>query len=323
MDGPGRQIFSIFGPEGPPARLTPSCSAQRTTFASSAPAADPAGDPYGGAAARGAGSTTVAEGREAVARVLRQQDDRLLVVVGPCSIHDLAPASSTPHGCTRSRASSRDDLLVVMRVYFEKPRTTVGWKGLINDPRPRRHASTSTTACAWRAACCSTSRRWAAGGTEFLDPITPQFIADLVAWGAIGARTTESQVHRELASGLSMPVGFKNGTDGNVQVAIDAIRLGRVTRTTSSPSPSRAGGDRRDARQPDCHVILRGGNDGAELRCRARRARGRGAREGGPAGAADGRLQPRQQQQGSSAAARGARDVAAQIARRHAGQSSA
>src|SRR5262245_41844548 len=204
-------------------------------------------------------STTVAEGREAINRVLRDEDDRLLVVVGPCSIHDVAAARDY---ATRLRAAANrlaDDLLLVMRVYFEKPRTTVGWKGLINDPRLDGSFAINDGLGLARGLLLDLARMGLPAGCEFLDTITPQFIADLVSWGAIGARTTESQVHRELASGLSMPVGFKNGTDGNVQIAVDAVRAAShphsflsVTKQGLAAIVSTKGNDA-------CHVILRGG----------------------------------------------------------------
>ena len=205
-----------------------------------------------------AASTTVAEGREAATRILRGQDARLVVVVGPCSIHDVAAARE--YG-TRLKALAddlREDLLVVMRVYFEKPRTTVGWKGLINDPRLDGSFRINEGLGVARGLLLDLANLGLGAGCEFLDTITPQFIADLVTWGAIGARTTESQVHRELASGLSMPVGFKNGTDGNVQIAVDAVRAAShphhflsVTKQGLAAIVATKGNDA-------CHVILRG-----------------------------------------------------------------
>src|SRR5204863_369112 len=169
-------------------------------------------------------STTVAESREAVARVLRQQDDRLVVVVGPVSSHDVDAARECARGLHVLAAELADALVVVMRVYFEKPRTTVGWKGLINDPRLDGAFRVTAGLNLARSLLIDLAEMGVPSGCEFLDTITPQYIADVVSWGAIGARTTESQVHRELASGLSVPVGFKNGTDGNIQIAIDAIQ---------------------------------------------------------------------------------------------------
>ncbi len=205
-----------------------------------------------------AASTTVAEGREAVTRILRGRDDRLLVVVGPCSIHDVAAARGYGQRLKAAADRLRDDLLVVMRVYFEKPRTTVGWKGLINDPRLDGSFRINEGLGVARGLLLDLANLGLGAGCEFLDTITPQFIADLVTWGAIGARTTESQVHRELASGLSMPVGFKNGTDGNVQIAVDAVRAAShphhflsVTKQGLAAIVATRGNDA-------CHVILRG-----------------------------------------------------------------
>jgi 3-deoxy-7-phosphoheptulonate synthase len=209
-----------------------------------------------------AASATIAHGREQVQRVLRKHDDRLVAVVGPCSIHD--PAAGLEYGRRlRELADAlRDDLLVVMRVYFEKPRTIVGWKGLINDPLLDESFKINHGLRLARRLLLDLADLGLPTGTEFLDPITPQFIADLVSWGAIGARTSESQVHRELASGLSMPVGFKNGTAGSVQLAIDAIRSAAhphhflsVTKQGVAAIVSTRGND-------DCHLILRGGSSG-------------------------------------------------------------
>jgi 3-deoxy-7-phosphoheptulonate synthase len=204
-------------------------------------------------------STTVAEGRQAITRILGGLDGRLLVVVGPCSIHDVKAARE--YGARLRAVAERlaDDLLVVMRVYFEKPRTTVGWKGLINDPRLDGSFAINEGLGLARHLLLDLAEMGLGVGCEFLDTITPQFIADLVTWGAIGARTTESQVHRELASGLSMPVGFKNGTDGNIQIAVDAIRAAMhahhflsVTKQGVAAIVATRGND-------CCHLILRGG----------------------------------------------------------------
>ena len=206
--------------------------------------------------------TVVSKGRADVERVLRGEDDRLLVVVGPCSIHD--PTAGREFGTLVAEAIGEygDDLVVVMRVYFEKPRTTVGWKGLINDPGLDESFNINRGLREARGLLLDLAEHGVPAGTEFLDTITPQFIADLVSWGAIGARTTESQVHRELASGLSMPVGFKNATDGGMQVAVDAVWAARdphvflsVTKQGISAIVRTQGNDR-------CHVILRGGQAG-------------------------------------------------------------
>ncbi len=198
-------------------------------------------------------------GRQAIHQLLHGADDRLLVVVGPCSIHDAAVAADYAAQLNEAAQRLASDLFVVMRVYFEKPRTTVGWKGLINDPRLDNSFRINEGLRLARSLLLDINELGLPCATEFLDTITPQYTADLIAWGAIGARTTESQVHRELASGLSCPVGFKNGTDGNVRIAIDAIRAARsphhflsVTKGGHSAIVSTAGNE-------DCHIILRGG----------------------------------------------------------------
>ncbi|MEO8755951.1 MAG: 3-deoxy-7-phosphoheptulonate synthase, partial [Casimicrobiaceae bacterium] len=162
--------------------------------------------------------------RQALHRILHGMDDRLIVVIGPCSIHDPAAAREYADRLLPERERLAADLEIVMRVYFEKPRTTVGWKGLINDPALDGSYDINRGLRVARELLLDITERGVPTGCEFLDMITPQYIADFVAWGAIGARTTESQVHRELASGLSCPVGFKNGTDGNVKIAVDAIK---------------------------------------------------------------------------------------------------
>ncbi len=207
-------------------------------------------------------SGTVSRARQDCANVLRGEDDRLMVVVGPCSIHDPLAAIEYAEHLAAAAEQYAKDLLIVMRVYFEKPRTTVGWKGLINDPDLDNSFAINDGLRAARRFLLSVLDLGLPTGTEFLDPITPQFIADLVCWGAIGARTSESQVHRELASGLSMPVGFKNGTDGTVQIAIDAIgsslhphRFLSVTKQGVAAIVETRGNEL-------CHVILRGGAAG-------------------------------------------------------------
>ena len=211
----------------------------------------------------GDGASALVEGsRRTVARILTGQDDRLLVVVGPCSIHDVAAARDYGRRLKTVADRLAADVFVVMRVYFEKPRTTVGWKGLINDPRLDGSFAVNEGLRLARSLLLDLARMGVPAGCEFLDTITPQYTADLVSWGAIGARTTESQVHRELASGLSVPVGFKNGTDGNVQIAIDAVQAGHhphcflgVTKQGLSAIVETRG-------NPDCHVILRGAASG-------------------------------------------------------------
>jgi len=197
--------------------------------------------------------------RRDIHNILHGADDRLLVIIGPCSIHDHDAAIDYARRLTDQRARLAKELLIVMRVYFEKPRTTVGWKGLINDPHLDGSFKINEGLRLARRILLDINELGMPAGTEFLDVITPQYTADLVSWGAIGARTTESQVHRELASGLSCPVGFKNGTDGNIRIAVDAIKAAAcphhflaVTKAGHSAIVSTAGNE-------DCHVILRGG----------------------------------------------------------------
>jgi len=199
--------------------------------------------------------------RAAIHRILHGADDRLLVVIGPCSIHDCDAALEYAKKLNAERPRLEADLLLLMRVYFEKPRTTVGWKGLINDPRLDGSFKINEGLRLARKLLWEVNELGLPCATEFLDTITPQYTADLISWGAIGARTTESQVHRELASGLSCPVGFKNGTDGNIRIAVDAIRAAAsphhflsVTKAGHSAIVSTNGNE-------DCHVILRGGKE--------------------------------------------------------------
>ena len=208
------------------------------------------------------GSETVARGREAVGRVLNGADDRLVIVVGPCSIHDPGAALDYAGRLKALADELAHDLCVVMRVYFEKPRTTVGWKGLINDPRLDGSFVINEGLRLARRLLRDLSELGLPAGSEFLDPISPQYTSDLVTWGAIGARTTESQVHRELASGLSMPVGFKNGTDGGVQIAIDAVRSAAHPHRFLGVTEQGLCGIVSTRGNPDCHVILRGGASG-------------------------------------------------------------
>jgi 3-deoxy-7-phosphoheptulonate synthase len=202
------------------------------------------------------------EGRRHASRILHGEDDRLLAVVGPCSIHD--PKAGLEYA-TRLRKVAReleDDLCIMMRVYFEKPRTTLGWKGLINDPYLDETYQINEGLRRARRVLLEISQIGLPCGTEFLDPITPQFIADLVAWGAIGARTTESQVHRQLASGLSMPIGFKNGTYGTVQIAVDAVVSAAHQHRFLGVTEQGLAAIVQTTGNPDCHVILRGGATG-------------------------------------------------------------
>lgn len=206
-----------------------------------------------------AAARTTYETREGIRRILHGEDHRLLVVVGPCSIHD--PVAALDYGSRLQAVTEQlcDALLIVMRVYFEKPRTTVGWKGLINDPDLDGTFHINKGLRLARKLLLDLNEMGVPAGVEYLDVITPQYVSDLVSWGAIGARTTESQIHRELASGLSCPVGFKNGTDGNIKIAVDAIRAATkphhflsLTKEAHSAIFSTTG-------NPDCHIILRGG----------------------------------------------------------------
>jgi 3-deoxy-7-phosphoheptulonate synthase len=202
---------------------------------------------------------TVWQARHEIHRILHGADDRLLVIMGPCSIHDVNAAKEFAARLCQAKTELAADLLLLMRVYFEKPRTTVGWKGLINDPGLDGSYRINDGLRMARRLLLDLNEMGMPAGCEFLDMITPQYVSDLVSWGAIGARTTESQVHRELASGLSCPVGFKNGTDGNIRIAVDAIRAAQaphhfmaVTKAGRSAIASTTGNE-------DCHVILRGG----------------------------------------------------------------
>jgi 3-deoxy-7-phosphoheptulonate synthase len=202
---------------------------------------------------------TTFEARQAIHRVLHGADDRLLVVVGPCSIHDYDAAIDYAARVAAMRRELEQDLVVVMRVYFEKPRTTVGWKGLINDPLLDDSYRINDGLRLARRILVEVNELGVPAGTEYLDMITPQYLADLIGWGAIGARTTESQVHRELASGLSCPVGFKNGTDGDVKIAVDAIKAASAPHHFLSVTKGGHSAIVHTAGNEDCHIILRGG----------------------------------------------------------------
>lgn len=204
---------------------------------------------------------TVHEARLAIHNILSGEDDRLVVVIGPCSIHDTKAALEYAERLNQLRDALKGSLEIVMRVYFEKPRTTVGWKGLINDPQMNNSFDINDGLRIARELLVNINDQGLPTAGEFLDMISPQYVADLMSWGAIGARTTESQVHRELASGLSCPVGFKNGTDGTIKIAIDAINSARsphcflsVTKWGHSAIVNTSG-------NPDCHIILRGGKE--------------------------------------------------------------
>ncbi len=228
--------------------------------------------------------TTAANARVALHRILHGQDDRLMVVIGPCSIHDPKAAMEYAQRLAEVRRQHIGDLEIVMRVYFEKPRTTVGWKGMINDPYMDNSFRINDGLRMARELLRNINELGLPAGTEFLDVISPQYIADLISWGAIGARTTESQVHRELASGLSCPVGFKNGTDGNIKIAVEAIKAASqphhflsVTKGGHSAIVSTNGNE-------DCHIILRGGKapnydaESVDEACRQMAAQGLAAR---------------------------------------------
>lgn len=202
---------------------------------------------------------TVSAARAAIHDILNRNDDRLLVVVGPCSVHDRKAAIDYAHQLIAARERLKDDLVIVMRVYFEKPRTTVGWKGLINDPDLDESFQINKGLNLARELLLEINQMGLPAGTEFLDLISPQYVADLISWGAIGARTTESQGHRELASGLSCPVGFKNGTDGTMQIAVDAMRAAERPHVFLSLTKDGRSAIFNTTGNADTHVILRGG----------------------------------------------------------------
>jgi 3-deoxy-7-phosphoheptulonate synthase len=204
-------------------------------------------------------------GRSAAHAVLDGDDDRLMVVVGPCSVHDVDAAREYAERLGAESKRLADDLLIVMRVYFEKPRTTIGWKGLINDPHLDGSGDVNTGLRVARRLLLEVLGLGVPVGCEFLDPISPQYISDLVSWGAIGARTTESQIHRQLGSGLSMPVGYKNRTDGNVQVAVDAVRAAGARHAFAGIDADGRSAILHTRGNSDCHIILRGGKSGTNF----------------------------------------------------------
>ncbi|NKC16964.1 MAG: 3-deoxy-7-phosphoheptulonate synthase [Gammaproteobacteria bacterium] len=218
--------------------------------------------------------------RDAIHSILHGEDDRLLVIVGPCSIHDTNSAREYAARLGECKSRLAEDLLVVMRVYFEKPRTTVGWKGLINDPYLDGSFRINEGLRLARRLLVDLNSTGVPAGVEFLDLLTPQYLADLVSWGAIGARTTESQLHRELASGLSCPVGFKNGTDGNVKIAVDALRAAREPHHFLSLEQAGQSAIFTTSGNEDCHIILRGGKhpnyDPVSIESAAKRIEGAG-----------------------------------------------
>ncbi|KAL0082255.1 3-deoxy-7-phosphoheptulonate synthase [Phycomyces blakesleeanus] len=205
---------------------------------------------------------TIVEGRRGAENIIRGSDDRLLVVVGPCSIHDVKAAKEYAVKLIEYAETAKDDLLIIMRVYFEKPRTTVGWKGLINDPYLNNSYEINKGLRIARQLLLDLNEMGVPTGCEFLDTISPQYTGDLVSWGAIGARTTESQIHRELASGLSCPVGFKNGTDGGITVAMDAIKAASNGHHFLSVTKQGLSAIVQTEGNEACHVILRGGKSG-------------------------------------------------------------
>ncbi|MEM7217915.1 MAG: 3-deoxy-7-phosphoheptulonate synthase [Pseudomonadota bacterium] len=205
-------------------------------------------------------SQTVYSTRQQIADLLADRDDRLLAIVGPCSIHDPEAAMEYAARLRQAATTFADQLCVVMRVYFEKPRTTIGWKGLINDPNLNNTYDINLGLRKARGLLRDIVDLGLGTGTEYLDPITPQYVGDLVSWGAIGARTTESQIHRQLASGLSCPIGFKNSTDGSVQIAADAVSSASKTHIFLSVTKDGHSAIFQTAGNEDCHVILRGGS---------------------------------------------------------------
>ncbi|HEY5742762.1 MAG TPA: 3-deoxy-7-phosphoheptulonate synthase [Terrimicrobiaceae bacterium] len=206
---------------------------------------------------------TVLRGREQARAIIRGEDERLLVVVGPCSIHDPEAALDYARRLAALSRKVADRLFLVMRVYFEKPRTTIGWKGLINDPHMDDSCDVAYGLSLARKILLDIADLGLPTGTEFLDPIVPQYIAELISWSAIGARTTESQTHRDMASGLSMPVGFKNGTDGSVQTAIDAMKSSRTPHSFLGIDQNGSTSIIKTTGNPDSHVVLRGGREGS------------------------------------------------------------
>ena len=206
-------------------------------------------------------SKLVFESRNKISEIISQNDDRLIVVVGPCSIHDPDAALDYAENLLEVSREYEEALQIIMRVYFEKPRTTVGWKGLINDPDLDNSFNINKGISLARQLLRDLNDLGVCAGTEFLDVITPQYLADLVSWGAIGARTTESQVHRELASGMSCPIGFKNTTEGDVKVAVDALKSAKMPHMFLSVTKEGRSAVFSSAGNEDCHVILRGGKE--------------------------------------------------------------
>ncbi|KAJ2354848.1 hypothetical protein IWW50_002573 [Coemansia erecta] len=207
-------------------------------------------------------AATILKGRQEAEAIIRGDDDRLLVIVGPCSIHNPAAALEYADNLREFAETVAEDLCIIMRVYFEKPRTTVGWKGLINDPDLNNNYAINKGLRKARTLLLDITEKGLPAGCELLDTISPQYIGDLISWGAIGARTTESQVHRELASGMSVPIGFKNGTDGNAKIAVDAIKSSESPHCFLSVTKQGLSAIVETQGNKYCHVILRGGSDG-------------------------------------------------------------
>lgn len=207
-------------------------------------------------------AATIIQGRQAAEAIIQGKDDRMLVVVGPCSIHNPGAALEYADNLRAYAETAQEDLCIVMRVYFEKPRTTVGWKGLINDPDLNGNFAINRGLRKARTLLLDIAERGLPAGCELLDTISPQYIGDLISWGAIGARTTESQVHRELASGMSVPIGFKNGTDGNVKIAVDAIKSSQSPHCFLSVTKQGLSAIVETQGNQNCHVILRGSTEG-------------------------------------------------------------
>lgn len=223
----------------------------------------------------------VLESRETERRILRGEDPRMVVVVGPCSIHDTAAALEYAQQLAELKQKVEDRFYIVMRVYFEKPRTTIGWKGFINDPYLNDSCNLAQGIALARKLLINILELGLPTGTEFLDPIIPQYISDLISWAAIGARTTESQTHRELASGLSMPVGFKNGTDGSIQTAIDALRSARVPHSFLGIDQDGCTSIVKTTGNPNHHIVLRGGREGSNYEPHHTAAAAKALREAG------------------------------------------
>ena len=216
-----------------------------------------------------AGAATVRQARERIQAILHGRDDRLLVIVGPCSVHDVDAAREYADAIARAHSRHRDELEVVMRVYFEKPRTTVGWKGLVNDPHLDGSYDINTGLRRARALLLHLAEQGLPAATELLDPVVPQYIADLISWTAIGARTTESQTHREMASGLSMPIGFKNGTDGSAMTAINAMEAAARPHHFLGINAEGHASIVSTTGNPDGHLVLRGGKGGPNYEAEA------------------------------------------------------